>query len=86
MNIYTEFATEIKSKIDMFKINSTFASGLLYTKRDYNNILKKYPDLDILYMLELWEDEFYREAKEVRENLYKLFKNLDNKCMLCLEN
>jgi hypothetical protein len=26
-------------------------SGLLYTKSDYNNILKKYPKLDVLYRL-----------------------------------
>jgi hypothetical protein len=34
-------------------VYSTFASGLLYTKKDYNKILSKYPDLDILHMLDL---------------------------------
>jgi hypothetical protein len=50
--IYAEFVEEIKQKIDIKKISSTFVSGLLYTKSDYNNILKKYPKLDILYRLQ----------------------------------
>jgi hypothetical protein len=50
--IYTEFVEEIKQKIDISKISSTFVSGLLYTKGDYNNMLKKYPKLDILYKLQ----------------------------------
>jgi hypothetical protein len=36
----------------MKKISSTFVSGLLFTKSDYNNMLKKYPKLDILYKLQ----------------------------------
>jgi len=36
----------------MKKISSTFVSGLLFTKSDYNVILKKYPKLDILYRLQ----------------------------------
>ncbi len=85
-NIYLDFTKKIRNEIDLSKINSNFASWLLYTKKDYNKMLRKYPDLDILYMLDLNDDDFYREAKEVRENLYKIFKNLDNKCLLCLEN
>lgn len=84
--IYQEFINEMKQEINFCDIASTFASGLLFTKRDYNTILKKYPDLDILHLLELENDDFYREAREVRDTFYTMFKNLDNKCLLCLEN
>ncbi len=84
--IYQEFIDEMKQEINFCDIASTFASGLLFTKRDYNTILKKYPDLDILHLLELENDDFYREAREVRDTFYTMFKNLDNKCLLCLEN
>ncbi|MDP2091051.1 MAG: hypothetical protein Q8K30_05645 [Candidatus Gracilibacteria bacterium] len=83
--IYGEFINYIGERIDFCKINSTFASGLLYTKKDYNKILSKYPELDILHMLDLDNDGFYRESKKVRDNFYTMFKNLDNKCILCLE-
>lgn len=85
-NIYEDFIAEMKSQIEFCDIASTFASGLLFTKRDYNTILKKYPDLDILHLLELENDDFYREAREVRDNFYTMFKDLDNNCLLCLEN
>jgi len=54
--IYRDFVEYVNSKINMCDINSTFASGLLYTKKDYNKILSKYKDLDILHMLELDND------------------------------
>ncbi|MCP4522855.1 MAG: hypothetical protein GY828_01415, partial [Candidatus Gracilibacteria bacterium] len=85
-NIYQLFIKQISNQVDMSQIASTFASGLLFTKRDYNTILKKYPDLDILHMLELESDDFYREAREVRTTFYTMFKKLDKKCLLCLEN
>ena len=50
-DIYTEFVEYIKKEIQIQKISSTFVSGLLYTKDDYKNILKKYPNLDILYYI-----------------------------------
>lgn len=84
--IYWDFVNELNDKIDFCRINSTFASGLLYTKKDYNKMLSKYPDLDILHMLALDNDWFYRESKKVRDNFYKMFKDLDNRCILCLEN
>ena len=83
--IYRDFVEYVNSKINMCDINSTFASGLLYTKKDYNKILSKYKDLDILHMLELDNDWFYRESKKVRDTFYTMFKNLDEKCILCLE-
>lgn len=83
--IYADFVDYVRENINMCDINSTFASGLLYTKKDYNKILSKYKDLDILHMLELDNDWFYRESKRVRDTFYTMFKNLDNKCILCLE-
>lgn len=84
--LYTSFFEKLKKEVDISGIASSFASGLLYTKRDYNVILKKYPNLDILHYLELKEDDFYRESREVRNWFYNETKKLDEKCLLCLEN
>lgn len=84
--IYQDFFRELKDEIDISQISSSFASGLLYTKRDYNTMLKKYPSLDILHYLNLEDDDFYRESREVRNTFYSMTKALDQKCILCLEN
>lgn len=83
--IYGDFIDLISNYIDVNKTHSSFASGLLYTKKDYNKILSKYKTLDILHMLELNDDWFYRESKKVRDTFYTMFKKLDKKCILCLE-
>lgn len=84
--LYSEFIKYVEENIDMSKIYSSFASGLLYTKKDYNKILQKYPELDILYMLELENWDFYRESKKFRTEVYEMFKRLDKRCIFCLEN
>lgn len=84
-NIYNDFVEEIKQKIDMKKISSTFVSGLLFTKSDYNNMLKKYPKLDILYKLQEEKSWFIRETREMRNFFYNLFQSLDEKCFICLD-
>ena len=86
--IYTVFVNEISGKIDFNKISSSFASGLLYTKSDYNTMLKKYPKLDVLYRLQEEKnnpDWFIREKREVRDFFYNLFRELDNECFICLD-
>lgn len=83
--IYTDFVNYIKNQIDYKKISSTFVSGLLYTKQDYKNILKKYPNLDILYMLDEDDGIFIRESRKVRDFFYNLFKELDKECFICLD-
>lgn len=83
--IYKDFVNYIKENIDIKKIHSSFASGLLYTKEDYNKILKKYPRLDILYKLKQESDDFVRCDREARDFFYKLFKNLDENCMICMD-
>jgi len=85
-SIYSEFFTYLSHHIDMDTVYSSFASWLLFTKQDYNTILKKYPHLDILHYLSLEEDDFYRESKQVRNWFYNKIKSLDKKCLLCLEN
>lgn len=84
--IYWEFIEYLKDNIDISKIYSTFTSGLLYTKKDYNKIFWKTPDLDILHSLELNDDDFYRESKKVRDNFYKMFRDFDPNIKLCLDN
>jgi len=84
--IYTKFVKEIKQKIDIKKVSSIFVSGLLYTTSDYNNILKKYPKLDILYRLKQDDNLFVREKREVRDFFYNLFSDLDKECYICLDS
>lgn len=84
--VYSDFVKYIEKNIDVQKIYSSFAAWLLYTKKDYNKILQKYPDLDILHMLELENDNFYRESKKFRNKVYEMFKKLDKRCIFCLEN
>jgi hypothetical protein len=59
---------------------------LLYTKKDYNTMLRKYPKLDILYRLQREKDWFVREQREVRDFFYTLFQKLDQKCIICLDD
>ena len=84
--IYLDFINEIKSKINLSKINSSFAAGLLYTEEDYKKMLKKLPELDILHRLESSWDWFVREKRNVRDFFYKLFQDLDNDCLICLDS
>jgi spore photoproduct lyase len=84
--IYSEFVWEIKQKIDIKKVSSTFVSGLLYTTADYSNILKKYPKLDILYRLKQDDKLFVREPREIRDFFYNLFSELDKECFICLDS
>jgi hypothetical protein len=60
----------------------------LYTKEDYNKILKKEPYLDLLYNLEDSKDGFIREKREVRDYFYGLFDQLlkEQKCNRCLDD
>ena len=83
--IYTQFVEEIRTKIEIKKISSTFVSGLLFTKSDYNVMLKKYPKLDILYRLQEEKSWFIRENREMRDFFYNLFSELDEKCFICLD-
>ncbi len=83
--IYREFVEYIKENIDIKKVHSSFAAGLLYTKDDYNKIIKKYPKLDILHRLKLEKDDFVRCDRKARDFFYKIFKDLDENCMICMD-
>ncbi len=84
--VYDEFLDYVKSKIDFSKIYSVFASGLLYTKDDYNKMLKKDPYFDVLYFLKENDDGFVRESEEIRSRFYKKFKQLRSDTMICLDD
>ena len=85
--IYEKFLVEVTKKIDFSKIYSVFIGGLLYTKEDYNKMLKKEPYLDVLYKLEDSKDGFVREKREIRDYFYNLFDLLikEQKCNRCLD-
>ncbi len=85
--IYKNFLEKVVLEIDFRKIYSVFIWGLLYTKKDYNEILNKEPYLDILYTLEDSKDWFVREKREVRDFFYNLFDEFiqEQKCNRCLD-
>lgn len=84
--IYTEFVAQIAEQIDFSKISSSFASWLLFTKSDYNKLLRDDPQFDLLYFLKEENDWFVREDKQARDFFYKLFQNLDQNCRICLDD
>lgn len=86
MKIYGEFLEQVTSRIDMTKIYSSFAGGLLYTKSDYKKIARKEPWFQIILdeLHDTW-DGYYREKLEVRQNLYELFKKYISNCFVCLD-
>lgn len=85
--IYEKFLSYVVKKIDFSKIYSVFIGWLLYTKEDYNKILKKQIHLDLLYKLEENKDWYFREKREVRNFFYELFDKLikEKKCNRCLD-
>jgi len=54
------------------KVNSIFIGALLYTKGDYQKILKKEPFFDQLYRLK-FENGYMRLSPDFREKIYALF-------------
>lgn len=86
MEVYQEFLDYFVSKVDMSRIYSSFAGGLLYTKEDYKRLRKKEPNLDVLDRLELNADNFWREKKQVRDDLYGLFKQYIKNCFVCMDS
>ena len=85
--VYSNFLKYVTKKIDFQKVYSVFVWWLLYTKQDYNNMIKRYPLLDIFYKLEDSKDWFYRENEKVRAWFYDLFDSLikEKKCNRCLD-
>ena len=86
MEIYTEFLNYVTQRIDMNRIYSSFAGGLLYTKNDYKKIAKKEPQFQkILDRLSDAGDGYYRESMEIRQNFYELFQSSISNCFICLD-
>ena len=84
--IYSELVNYIKLNIPIEKVSSIFVSGLLYTKQDYKKMLKKMPNLDVLYFLEEEDEYFVRESRKARDFFYTLFRSLDKNCFICLDS
>lgn len=83
--IYSDFLENIKEKIDLSKIYSIQVWSLLYTLDDHKNILKKQKNVDILYKLEESDDKFVRLNKQIRNDLYGLFKEKLWDFNICLD-
>lgn len=86
LEIYSEFLDFIISKIDLSRINSIEIWSLLYTIEDYNKIIKKEPNVDILYKLNEVQWDFIRSSRDFRDNIYGLFNEKLGKFNICLDN
>ncbi len=71
--VYLDFVKDIKKQIDFSKINSFFVWWLLYTKKDYNKLLLKESNLDLLYKLS-YNNGFYRNIDKENKWFYDMFK------------
>lgn len=74
LHVYSKFLDRIINEIDLHRISSISVGSLLYTKDDYNKILKKEPETDFLYRLEDVDNTYVRADLEFRTSMYKLFK------------
>lgn len=83
--IYSEFLQYVTQQLPMEQIFSSFAGGLLFTQSDYKKMLIKEPNADFLYRLESSQDGFWREKKQVRDDLYALFQDYIDNCFICLD-
>lgn len=85
--IYTKFIEYVVSKIDFDKVYSVFIWWLLYTRQNYNKILKREPYIDLFYKLQDSKDWYIREKREVRDFFYNLFDKYltKQKCNRCLD-
>ena len=86
--IYTEFIKYIVSEIDMNDIYSIFIGWLLFTSSDYKMLLRKQPDLDVLYKMKSEKDGFYRQEKDIRRWFYETFTQeiWDKKVSICFDS
>lgn len=86
LEIYSDFLDFIISKIDLTKINSIEIWSLLYTIEDYNKIIKKEPNVDVLYRLSETQGDFIRSSRDFRNNIYTLFKTKLDQFNICLDD
>ena len=42
LEIYSDFISHVKKKIDFDRVNSIFIWSIIYTKSDYNNLVKRW--------------------------------------------
>jgi len=85
LSIYEQFLQDLSKKIDLSKIYSHFAWGLLFTKDDYKRMLIKEPKLDVLYRLHDAWDGFVREKDAIRQQFYDLFEKYIPSCSVCMD-
>jgi hypothetical protein len=86
IKVYWDFLDNILDRIDLSKIYSIQAWSLLYTKLDYNKIIKKEFKSDYLYRLNDFWEEFVRAPKKFRKDIYNLFSIKLWKFNICLDD
>lgn len=86
LQIYADFLDYIIQEIDLSQVNSIEIWSLLYTKEDYNKILKKESHADFLYRLSEEDGDFIRNSREFRKSIYELFLDKLKNFNICLDD
>lgn len=72
LQIYHDFISYIKQKIDFNKVNSIFIWTIIYTKSDYNNLVKKW-NFAFEWKFQEYPDWFMRIEESVTQDFKNLF-------------
>jgi spore photoproduct lyase len=78
-HLYQDFISSIKQKIDFEKINSIFIWSIIYTKSDYDNLIKKW-NFTFEWKFYQHSDWFMRVEQSITQEFKNLFtSNFPNK-------
>ena len=74
-NIYSQFLSNLKEKIDFDKINSIFIASLIYNQWDFKEMKKKNPWSQLWDFVELNENWLVKLPDNVFQNFVQIFEN-----------
>lgn len=82
LQIYSDFISYIKEKIDFKQVNSIFIWSIIYTKSDYNNLLKRW-DFSFTWKFQEHPDGFMKIQQSITQDFKDLFtSNFPDKTIL----
>ena len=83
--IYKTFLEEVKSAIDVGKINSIFIASLIYNQGDFKTMQKKNPYSELRRFVKLHDNGLVKLPDEVFENFVTLFKEAFPEKTICFD-
>ena len=84
--IYIEFIETLKSSVDIRRLHSVFIGWLMFTKKDYRTMRKKWLLADMIDKVDDEGQDFVRLNQAYRLSFYQLFrKHFPRECEVCLD-